>query len=143
MPTEQSHAPPREAGFTLIEVLIAMVILAVGLMGLEALGIGAARSVAFAQRQSQFTVDASAEMERAVQAIRGGATAVESSCRKVAGNDQLSVVFINTNQLLPQVTVTYSPDPNRRPTPPAVVLTGAVYAPQRVSSVSGSGVCAS
>ena len=41
-------------GFTLIEVVVAMVILALGLLGLEALGIGAARSIATADRQSGY-----------------------------------------------------------------------------------------
>ena len=63
-----------QAGFTLIEVLVALVILAVGLLGLEALGIHAARSVALAQRQSDYALHATQVMEAAVDTIeRSGA----------------------------------------------------------------------
>ena len=59
-----------EEGFTLIEVLVAMVILAVGLLGLEALGIGAARAVAMADRQSCYATLASDSLEAALHQIR-------------------------------------------------------------------------
>lgn len=57
-------------GFTLVEVLVAMVILAVGLLALEALGIGAARMVARADRQSEYTSLAAAELEDALNQYR-------------------------------------------------------------------------
>jgi type IV pilus assembly protein PilV len=62
----------RSGGFTLIEVLIALVILAVGLLGLEALGIGATRMVNKARRESQFVAVATSELERVTGRIRGG-----------------------------------------------------------------------
>lgn len=57
-------------GFTLIEVLMAMVILAVGLLALEAMGIGAARMVARADRQSEYTAMAMADLEAALNQFR-------------------------------------------------------------------------
>lgn len=62
----------KEEGFTLIEVLVAMVILAVGLLGLEALGIGAARAIALADRQSGYATLASDSLESAMHQLRQG-----------------------------------------------------------------------
>lgn len=65
------RARPRgREGFTMIEVLIAMVILAVGLLALEAMSIGAARMVARADRQSEFTAMAATELETALNQFR-------------------------------------------------------------------------
>jgi type IV pilus modification protein PilV len=58
-----------DAGFTLIEVLIAMVILAIGLLAVEALGIGAARTVQRARVQSAYTALATDEMEQVMATI--------------------------------------------------------------------------
>lgn len=56
-------------GFTLVEVLAAMVILAVGLLALEAMAIGAARQVARAERVSEFSAVATDQLERTLEAI--------------------------------------------------------------------------
>ena len=63
---------PQPGGFTIIEVLIALVILAVGLLALEAMGIGAARLVRRAELQSEFTTRATAQLEQTVGLIRAG-----------------------------------------------------------------------
>jgi type IV pilus assembly protein PilV len=68
-----------DAGFTLIEVLIALVILAVGLLALEAMGIGAARMVARAQNQSEYAAAASDTLEKTLNRIRAGSGAVGTS----------------------------------------------------------------
>ncbi|HEV3052591.1 MAG TPA: prepilin-type N-terminal cleavage/methylation domain-containing protein [Longimicrobium sp.] len=65
-------APAGREGFTLVEVLVAMVILAVGLLALEALGIGAARAVARADVQSEYTALATQQMEETLMRIRQG-----------------------------------------------------------------------
>ena len=52
-----------EEGFTLIEVLAAMMILAVGLLAVQALGIGAARSVVQADHRSELAAIATATIE--------------------------------------------------------------------------------
>ena len=75
MTTEQPRAPDRRAGFTLIEVLIAMVILAVGLLALESLGVGAARMVARAERRSTYVAMATDTLERTLSRLREGLTA--------------------------------------------------------------------
>ena len=74
MKTEPTGPRRRDArgGFTLIEVLIALVILSVGLLGLEALGIGAARMVNLAQRQSEWAALGTQYLEAALADIREG-----------------------------------------------------------------------
>jgi len=57
-------------GFTLLEVLFAMVILAVGLLGLQALSIGAFRSVARGEQNSRAAVVASDYLEDALARLR-------------------------------------------------------------------------
>lgn len=68
---ERPRAAGRE-GFTLVEVLVAMVILAIGLLALEALAIGSARMVARADRESQYTALATEHMERVLERIDQG-----------------------------------------------------------------------
>lgn len=70
MTTETRVRIGGEEGFTLIEVLVAMLILTVGLLGLEALGIGAARSIAQAETRNELVAAASGAMEKAQQRVR-------------------------------------------------------------------------
>lgn len=70
-PTEPRRLRGRE-GFTLVEVLVAMVILAVGLLALESMGIGAARMVARADRESEFTALAADRLERTLNELDRG-----------------------------------------------------------------------
>ena len=74
-----SDAARADAGFSLIEVLIAMVILSVGLLALEGLSIGAARVTAHASRRSLYTEQATDALERSLSALREG--------QAVAGGD--------------------------------------------------------
>ena len=59
-----------EAGFTLIEILAAMMIVAIGLLGVQALGIGAARSIVRADLQSEVAAIATATIETRQQVIK-------------------------------------------------------------------------
>lgn len=65
-----------EDGFTLLEVLVAMIILAIGLLGLEALGIGAARALAIAEHNNEMVALATASMEETQREIRTAPGAV-------------------------------------------------------------------
>ncbi|HEX5725328.1 MAG TPA: prepilin-type N-terminal cleavage/methylation domain-containing protein [Longimicrobiaceae bacterium] len=79
--------PPRgRAGFTLIEVLVAMVILAVGLLALEALGIGAARMVNRARLQSSWAAVATDTLERTLSRLRQGQALKGKTAHAVAGD---------------------------------------------------------
>ncbi|MFL5385841.1 MAG: type IV pilus modification protein PilV [Longimicrobiaceae bacterium] len=85
MATEPS--PRADAGFSLIEVLIAMIILSVGLLALEALGIGAARTVRRASVQSDYAATAQDLMERTLVRISldGDATIADTSYTGASG----------------------------------------------------------
>lgn len=68
--------PPRDAGgFTLIEVLVALVILAVGLLALEAMSISAAKMNARAERRSTYVAMATDTLERTLSRLRELGTA--------------------------------------------------------------------
>lgn len=73
------NRPPRlrwdRGGFTLIEVLVALVILSVGLLALESLGIVSARSVSRAERQSRQTLLAVRTLEQSADDVRRGSLA--------------------------------------------------------------------
>jgi type IV pilus modification protein PilV len=68
---ERSGASGRQ-GFTLIEVLVSMVILAIGLLALEALAVGAARMTVRADRESQYATVATDQMESLLETIDRG-----------------------------------------------------------------------
>lgn len=91
--TERTIPPRRgEAGFSLIEVLIALVILAVGLLALESMGIGASRMVARAQAQSEYSAIAADTLERTLNRIRGGAGVAVNQTWTVARGATASLV---------------------------------------------------
>jgi type IV pilus assembly protein PilV len=70
-PTDARPLPARrDAGFSLIEVLVAMVILAVGLLAIEAMAIGAARQIASANHTTEYTLLASGQLEAEILRLR-------------------------------------------------------------------------
>jgi type IV pilus modification protein PilV len=64
-----------DAGFSLIEVLIAMIVLSVGLLALEGLGISAARTVRRASVQTTYAATAGDLIERTLVRIANAPTA--------------------------------------------------------------------
>lgn len=116
-----------EDGFTLIEVLVAMVILAVGLLSLEALGIGAARSIAVADRQSGYVTLASDSLESALHQLRSGSVP-EQFCRTdLRFGDRLSRRVDTSNPLLARVEVRVIPNPESPNAPDPFQVGSAVY----------------
>lgn len=67
--TDKRTCSRSRQGFTLIEVLVAMVILAVGLLALGALTVGSSRMMARADRESQYTALATERLESVLQRI--------------------------------------------------------------------------
>lgn len=138
MPTDRTTGRLDQDGFTLIEVLVAMLILAVGLLGLEALGIGAARSLAAAENKSEIVALGTGAMERAQRTLRQGLTAsppsaatgtscsTESESRSVCTDVQTR----NTDASLPvgnaRITVTVTVGAAAQP---SLSLTSYVFHP--------------
>jgi prepilin-type N-terminal cleavage/methylation domain-containing protein len=98
------------SGFTLVEVLVAMVILAVGLLGLEALGIGVVRSLSLAQRQSQYATLASDSLESALHQLRGGTLPPDFCLDGLPRGDRMSRSLARPQPNLVQVTVRVIPN---------------------------------
>jgi prepilin-type N-terminal cleavage/methylation domain-containing protein len=121
--------PASEAGFTLIEVLVAMIILAVGLLGLEAMGIGAARSVVMAERQSEYATLASDSLESALHQLRRG-TVPAQFCIEFGRGDRLSRTISFPSANLGVVTVQAIPSPDSFSAPRSTFeVTSSVFLP--------------
>lgn len=108
------RAPRGNEGFTLIEVMIAMVILAVGLLSLEALGIGAARVVTLSEKQGRYATLAASAMETTRNQIRNTPTALpidQTAYVLLAGGDTAVIKREATRRDVKQaqLVVTVSP----------------------------------
>jgi prepilin-type N-terminal cleavage/methylation domain-containing protein len=113
-------------GFTLIEVLVAMVVLAVGLLALESMAIGASRSIATANRMTEYTLIASQQLETVQERLRNGNNPGSTDERLANGTRVQTVVAQNVvpTGSLWTVTVTVTPPSvgvgNRNLTPTTV-----------------------
>jgi prepilin-type N-terminal cleavage/methylation domain-containing protein len=91
----RANASGRE-GFSIIEVLIAMIILSVGLLALQAMAIGAVQRTSAANRQMAYPLMATEYLERDLTAIRTGAAAPVS--RNPVREDGVPVAITVTPQ---------------------------------------------
>lgn len=126
--TETGTARTDRGGFTLIEVLIAMVVLAVGLLALESLAIGASRSIATANRMTEYTLIASQRLETMQERVRSGLPTVSGVEELDNGTTVQTQVAqdIQTGTLW-TITVTV--------TPPAVGVGDATLTPTTVTGL--------
>ena len=139
--TTETAARLDESGFTLIEVLVAMLILAFGLLGLEALGIGAARSVAMADRQSEFATLASTSLEDALEQLRSGVVPAQL-CEEASLGARLSRQVILTDPNHPEVVVRVIPDPDQPASPAeAFELRSSFFRPQPFPGSANGSPC--
>ena len=98
-------------GYTLIEVLIAMLILSVGLLGLESLGIGASRMIVRAEKESRASTMAATYLESGLAAAKANPTARSSCTVPASGTDTVCVAIaaITGVSNTRRVTVTVKP----------------------------------
>jgi prepilin-type N-terminal cleavage/methylation domain-containing protein len=116
-------------GFTLIEVVVAMVILALGLLGLEALGIGAAKSIALADRQSGYATLASDSLESALHQLRRGLVPVQFCQADLRFGDRMSRQIDLSDPQLARVTIQVIPNDAAPNAPDAFELGSSLYLP--------------
>lgn len=147
MPTDMDPRHPvpgarhPEAGFTLIEVLTAMIILAVGLLGLEALGIGAARSITMADRQSGYATLTADSLESALHQLRSGGVP-DQFCFVFDRGDRLSRAVDFPTGSMARVTVTAIPDPSSFSAPPRnFQVTSTVFLPLAPGTAPNGSPC--
>lgn len=133
---------PETGGFTLIEVMVAMLVLAVGLLGLEALGIGAARSIALAERQSGYAVIASDSLESALHVLRNGAIPSQFCQENLSFGDRLSRTVDLSNAQLAQVTVRVFPAASQLTAPTDTFeLSSSLYLPVALAGTVNGQPC--
>ncbi len=113
-----------ESGFTLIEVLIAMVLLGIALMALVPLGVISARQVSLADRNSRSAATATRYLEDALLQIRQGTYPAECSLTLPNG-DEVVREIVPGNSSIPAVpwtvVVTVTPKPTTGPALPDVI----------------------
>jgi prepilin-type N-terminal cleavage/methylation domain-containing protein len=92
-------SPRADAGFSLIEVLIAMVILSVVLLSLKGLSVSAARTTASATRRSRYVEVATDTLERTLSRLREGQGAAGGSyvIKDATGADAATVSLTVTD----------------------------------------------
>lgn len=120
-------------GFTLIEVLAAMMILTVGLLGLEALGIGASRLIVRAEKESRVSTLAARSLEQGLLQVRTNPAVGYSCAEQDPGRDTVCVAVetvagaANTRR----VTVTVRAKRGAVPIEP-FVMSSTVYDPASI-----------
>jgi prepilin-type N-terminal cleavage/methylation domain-containing protein len=113
-------------GFTLVEVLVAMVILAIGLLALESLAIGAARQIAAANRTTEYT-----QLERTLEVARRAPAQLpgQAGIRTLANGTRVTTVVASAVQgggTIWSIDVTVDPPSRVRNVQP-VTLRGSFF----------------
>ena len=132
-----------EGGFTMLEVLFAMIILAVGLLALQGLGVMAVKTLGVADRKSRSAAVAAEYLEDGLRLIRANQLPSSFACPVGAYGDNVQRTVDNTtNPNLPSVTVTVTPAAGSG-TPLPFSMTASTFVSTPVSAVSSSTPCAS
>lgn len=129
MQTEAQARGMGRQGFTLVEVLVSMIILAVGLLALESLAIGGARMVARAERETQYTALATEHLERALERIDQGQNPPGQQFSQPDGSLVQTVVTRAPagGQFVYTVAVTVTPPQQRSWTLQPITVVGRAY----------------
>jgi hypothetical protein len=119
---------------------MAMLILAVGLLGLEAAGIGAARSIALADRQSGYAAIAADSLESAMHQLRRQTLPLQFCQSDLPFGDKLSRTVVFASAQLATVTVQAIPNPDSQNKPTETFqMSSSLYLPVLIpGSILGS-----
>ena len=131
----------KASGFSLIEILVAMVILSIGIMGLQAVAMSAVRTVAIADRQTRVAAHASDSLEAALYRLRSGMLPSELCVTLPPFGDQLSRRVSVTGSLA-TVTVTILPSRSFTPSPRAPLdISSSIFVPAAPEGGSAGSAC--
>jgi prepilin-type N-terminal cleavage/methylation domain-containing protein len=127
--TDAAPARAGREGFTLVEVLIAMLVLAFGLLALESLAIGASRSIATANRMTEYTLIASQQLETTQEQVRAGQNPADDTYELDNGTTVVVDVEQNVQPATTLWTITVTV------TPPADGVGNAALTPTTVTGL--------
>jgi prepilin-type N-terminal cleavage/methylation domain-containing protein len=115
-------------GFTLVEVLMAMVILSVGLLSMMPLGATELKLVAAADQRTELTVNAASHLERAVLDLRRAGALTDSSWTLSGGEKVVRTAARTPSTKVWTLTVQVTPT-RADASSHAVTLTNHVFLP--------------
>jgi hypothetical protein len=130
------------AGSSLIEVLVALVVVSIGLLAVEGLGIRAAHAVALAERNSRHATVAIDSLESALHALRHGIVPAQFCRNDLKYGDRLSraVDLSEPGLATVRVRVTTSPDASDA-SPEPFEAESSVFLPTPLVGAVAGGVC--
>jgi type II secretory pathway component PulJ len=128
------------AGATLVEVVVAMVLLAVGLLALQAMGMAALHSVGVAERNSRAVAMASRYLEEALEQLRQDRLPAPFACTLASGDEIARVVVEVGDPQLVEVRVQVTPE-TRGATPQPYTVSAYVFSPRGFSPATDSSAC--
>ncbi len=128
-------------GFTLVEVLVAMVILAIGLMGLQALGIGAARALALADRRSGYATLASDSLASALLQLRRGEVPSQFCVSGPRDGERVGRTVDFSDASLASVSVTVEADSDSASGAESFTIRSSLFLPSGLSGITQGGGC--
>ncbi|CAN5679076.1 hypothetical protein BH23GEM3_BH23GEM3_23920 [soil metagenome] len=131
----QCSAGKRVGGFTLIEVLIAMVIMAVGLLALQGLGVMAVRMVGGADKNTRAAATASFYTEDALRQLSRNRTPAPLNCPLPGGGSLSRTVDVSST--LRKVRVEVTPATSWASLQPLVVES-SLFNPSALTTGNGS-----
>jgi prepilin-type N-terminal cleavage/methylation domain-containing protein len=125
-------------GFSLIEVMVAMVILSFGIMALQSVMMTAIRSMAMAERQASFAAHAADSLESALYSLRSGTPTSQFCVSLPPFGDQLSR-RISVEDNVATVSVAVIPSRSEGPYPPRPLeLASSIFLPAFAGTAAGT-----
>lgn len=128
-------------GFTLVEVLVAMVIVAIGVMSLQALGIGAARALALADRRSGYATLASDSLASAIHQLRRGKVPSQFCASGPRVGERLARTIDLSEANLASVSVSIVPGPESADGSESFTIQSSLFLPYGLSGAVPGGGC--